>query len=538
MKLGYQALIETLGLNVIQPLPEVAELGSRRSARTGESGETIQTYKTYPEHGDRVASQLAFALKHEIPNLEVLARTFDVWGRKEIPLWLKREPTSQYARRTGFLFEWLTGERLPIVEDRIKGNYQDAIDSNKVIAATKPEQDKRWRINNNLPGTRHFCPIIRRTDFLDLSDGYSIADRIAELGIQYGEDLIRKSAVWLTIKESRASFAIEHEGGQDHRIRRFALAMERFTGSGADLLHQETIETIQNTILGPSLTRPGIRQSPVFIGSGTQEYGTYIHYVAPPASELEPMLEGLREFLSKTRGENPMVRAAVASFGFVYIHPLSDGNGRLSRLLINDVLRRDKSLPSPYILPVSATIANHARSRAQYDETLEIISKPLMAHIMDGVEFGARVKYPDNIESDFRLNNPEVALPVWRYPDLTDHAEYLTETIVATIENNMAPQIAFTAQWHTAREHLKHQIEGPDSDLDRIIRSVRETGAISNKLVKQFPLLADPALQKSITTIILDRAPRDVDENVPFNARAFLEELARELNTDHTPGPT
>lgn len=34
--------------------------------------------------------------------------------------------------------------------------------------------------------------------------------------------------------------------------------------------------------------------------------------------------------------------SAVASFGFVYIHPLADGNGRVHRFLINDVLRRDE----------------------------------------------------------------------------------------------------------------------------------------------------------------------------------------------------
>lgn len=35
------------------------------------------------------------------------------------------------------------------------------------------------------------------------------------------------------------------------------------------------------------------------------------------------------------------MRSAVAAFGFVYIHPLADGNGRVHRFLVNDILRRD-----------------------------------------------------------------------------------------------------------------------------------------------------------------------------------------------------
>lgn len=36
-----------------------------------------------------------------------------------------------------------------------------------------------------------------------------------------------------------------------------------------------------------------------------------------------------------------VVKASAASFGFVDIHPLADDKGRVHRLLIKDVLRRD-----------------------------------------------------------------------------------------------------------------------------------------------------------------------------------------------------
>ena len=47
-----------------------------------------------------------------------------------------------------------------------------------------------------------------------------------------------------------------------------------------------------------------------------------------------------------TSGLSSVARAALTSFGFVYLHPMTDGNGRISRFLINDVLRRDGALPA------------------------------------------------------------------------------------------------------------------------------------------------------------------------------------------------
>ena len=45
--------------------------------------------------------------------------------------------------------------------------------------------------------------------------------------------------------------------------------------------------------------------------------------------------------------------------------------------MINDVLRRDRAIPAPFILPVSATITSTARQRRGYDQVLELFSRPL-----------------------------------------------------------------------------------------------------------------------------------------------------------------
>lgn len=51
-----------------------------------------------------------------------------------------------------------------------------------------------------------------------------------------------------------------------------------------------------------------------------------VHYVAPPADERHAMLAGMTDFWERTQGQSTVMRSAVLAFGFVYIHPLAEGN--------------------------------------------------------------------------------------------------------------------------------------------------------------------------------------------------------------------
>ena len=62
----------------------------------------------------------------------------------------------------------------------------------------------------------------------------------------------------------------------------------------------------------------------------------------------------------------------MVSFGYVYIHPFEDGNGRIHRFLIHDILVRDGIVPNGTILPVSAQIL---ANMGEYDTVLELLSK-------------------------------------------------------------------------------------------------------------------------------------------------------------------
>ena len=260
---------------------------------------------------------------------------------------------------------------------------------------------------------------------------------------------------------------------------------------------------MQKEILGARATRYGLRKSPVFVGENDFQAQTIVHYIAPHWDDTQSMLSGLATFADRTTGKSSIVRATVLSFGFVYIHPMADGNGRISRFLINDTLRRDHAVPAPFILPISATIISSPQNRYGYDQILEVLSKPFMRHYLDAYHFGAESQGDDGVKYNFYFHAYADACAVWRYPDLTAHCEYLAHILDQTINHEMRKEAGYLRTMRFARARIKEIIDGPDTDIDRIMRSIRNShGKISNKLCKEFPLLNEADIGPAVIQIV------------------------------------
>ena len=499
--IGYQWLVAHYGISPVQAFRTDSALARTRST-VREDGYVHEYYPSAAKPADTLAGHLTFALKHEGIHLEFLARLFDVIPVVELEDWIAGEATGKYARRGGFFYEYLTGRQLAF-PGVVAGNYVTALDEDSYLTASRPVNNPRWRVRDNLPGSRDYCPLVLRTVRVLQAEQYDCTQHLGDLEAEFGADLLQRSAVWLTIKESRASFAIEHEEQHVDRVRRFAAVMEQRCGQFDEPLSENALGELQAQILGPRATRYGIRRSPVFVGE-IDGFAEVVHYIAPHWDDAPKLLSGLRDFATRTQGAAALVRAAVLSFGFVYIHPMSDGNGRISRFLINDVLRRDKAIPAPFILPVSATIASTVLNRRSYDQVLELFSRPLMRLYGQAWRFGTEQVAEDGVRYNLQFDAYQDALPAWRYPDMTDHAEYLAQVVQLTIEQEMRKEAGYLRSLRLARERVKQVIEGPDGDIDRIIRSVRENGGtLSNKLVQEFPPLADQALADEVVAAIL-----------------------------------
>ena len=70
-----------------------------------------------------------------------------------------------------------------------------------------------------------------------------------------------------------------------------------------------------------------------------------------------------------------VIAAAVITYSFVFLHPFSDGNGRLHRFLIHYVLAYRGFAPDGVVFPISATLLSRPQD---YDASLESFSKALM----------------------------------------------------------------------------------------------------------------------------------------------------------------
>jgi hypothetical protein len=280
--------------------------------------------------------------------------------------------------------------------------------------------------------------------------------------------------------------------------------MERRCGQYQTPLENAALAELQSEILGAQGTRYGHRKSPVFIGE-TLSWTPIVHYIAPHWKDVSSMLSGLESFETKTKGASPLIRAAVLSFCFVYIHPMSDGNGRISRFLVNDTLRRDNALPAPFFLPISATIASTSIRRRSYDQMLELLSRPFMQRYQMDYRFGPEQIGEDGVHYDLVFDAYEDANLTWRYLDLTDQVEYLFQIIDLTIEHEMREEASYLVKLHRARQQVKEYLEGPDADIDRIIRSLRDNkGQVSQILKKEFPQLSDAKLANDIVLAIND----------------------------------
>jgi hypothetical protein len=506
--IGYRWLITRYRLTVIQPLRVETIIGSIRA--TAIFGETER--RTVREHlrpEPTLAAHLSFALKHEGVHLETLSRLFasDSEARAELEHWIRSEPGGQYARRAGFLCEWLTRQRLDVA-DLTHGNYVDALDPDRELVAPTPVNNPRWRVRDNVLGNANFAPQIYRTTHTEGFLKLNIRQQIEALEGQFTPEVVMRSAVWLTIKESRASFAIEHEENKGDRIERFAAVMEQRAGESADPLDAADLDLLQRAILGPNALHYGLRRSPVFVGESGRFGAEQVHYIGPPWEEIDSMLEGLRHVLKRSVGLPSVVRAALMSFGFVYIHPMVDGNGRISRFLINDVLRRDGALPKPYILPISTILQRADLRPISYDGVLEVLSRPLMRQYRGDWAFGKEQRGQDGVVYNLEFSRYQDALHTWRYPDLTQHVAFLANALELTIEQEMRGEAQYLQKHGAARMRLKNIVEGPDAALDRIIRSVRESrGIISGKLRHEYPILERPEIAEDVVQTIREEFP-------------------------------
>ena len=128
------------------------------------------------------------------------------------------------------------------------------------------------------------------------------------------------------------------------------------TGEIAEDLLLELHRMLMKGVRGERKTPGEYREVQVLVGSKGDTLDTAV-FVPMPPEHIPWKMGNLFEYVNDAE-ENSLICAAMSHYQFETIHPFTDGNGRLGRLLIMLVLSRNKVLEYP-VLYLSDYFNNH-----------------------------------------------------------------------------------------------------------------------------------------------------------------------------------
>jgi hypothetical protein len=179
-------------------------------------------------------------------------------------------------------------------------------------------------------------------------------------------------------------------------------------------------------------------------------------------------------------GIEPLLRAALASFGFVLTHPFNDGNGRLSRFLAHYALCQSGALPNGMILPLSTAMKRNERQYLQALQSFSVPARKLWNVIwLDGPNF------------EFELKGHE---SIYRYFDATDAVEFIARMALETLRTDLHSEVDFLACYDAVARATNDHFDVPGSTLaNLIVMAFQNGGTFSQHRRKQYRDRVDPA---------------------------------------------
>ena len=431
--------------------------------------------------GDQFADHLTFMLRHEGTDLLILKGVLEAVPKNVIEEYVRSAPSGVSTRRAWFFYETLTGKTLD-VEDVSKVSAVDALDPSAFFTG-KSRLSKRHRVKDNLLGNGNYCPVIRKTAALEEFAAVGLADRAAETVGRTSRHLITRAASFLLLADSRASFEIEGERAPRNRLERWGRAVLQ---AGKNKLTVDEINRLHGLLIEDTrFIFPGLRPDGVFLGERDHMDEPLPEFIGARPQDLRDLLKGMLEANDRMCDEalDPVLQAAATAFGFIYIHPFQDGNGRVHRCLIHYVLTERKYTPTGMVFPVSSVMLDRIED---YRAVLQTHSGPLMEFI----EWRPTVNH--NVEV---LND---TADLYRYFDCTSAAEFLYACVRRTVEHDLPYEIEYLRRHDEALTGVMNLVEMPDRLARDLITFIRQNDGVLGKKRRrnEFSKLTDDEVQR------------------------------------------
>jgi hypothetical protein len=238
--------------------------------------------------------------------------------------------------------------------------------------------------------------------------------------------------------------------------------------------------------------RAGLRPDGVFLGERDHDGDPLPEFIGARPQDVPALMDGLLAANNRMRedGVDAVVKAAATAFGFVYIHPFQDGNGRMHRCLIHHVLAERKFTPPGMVFPVSSVMLDRIDD---YRATLQGHSGPLMNYI----------EWRPTPERNVDVTNETADL--YRYFDATAEAEFLYACVRRTVEVDLPREIEYLGRHDEALRRIMETVEMPDRLAENLIRFIRQNKGVLGKKRREgeFKELTDDEV-KRIESIVVD----------------------------------
>lgn len=207
-------------------------------------------------------------------------------------------------------------------------------------------------------------------------------------------------------------------------------------------------------------------------------------HISAKATDFVGLLDGLVAFAERAKrlGFDPVMTAACVAFGFVYIHPFEDGNGRIHRFLMHQVLADRGFTPAEIVFPISSVILDDV---VAYKHVLETLSRPLLAWI----------EWVSTASGNIEVLNDTV--DYYRFFDATAHCEFLFACIERSIEKDLPAELGYLEHRDAFHRGMTNVVDMSERTVDVLLGFLRQGhGTLSKRArTREFAALREDEVQ-------------------------------------------
>jgi hypothetical protein len=487
--IGYEFLLSKIDIPMM-PLLQPARI--KPVTRVASMPEILAIPRNVAPDDDSILTHVLFALRYETIQIPILERALRLVAAADLLASLSRQPKSGYLRRAAYFWEKANSQALQLPTDTTGGNYLEIFDPATYYTGQIWERSQKYRVVFNGIGPYEYCPVVKRDAGLEQAGAKVLGQLHDWASDPKNASLLDRVMSWAYLSETRDTYAIEKETPSPDKEQSFLHAMTHLRDKTP--LTEDYLIQLQNMVVSnPMKAEFQFRTTQNWLQRGGRG-SAGVRYVPPDPHSMMTLMDGFMRMANATDDVPPLVKSALVSFGFVFIHPFMDGNGRISRLLAHHTLHLKGVLPdangNPAILPLSVAMKNNEK---EYLNTLEAFSLPArqlwnVMHISD---------------SDYAFDFKSSPL-IYAHWSGQKAAEFVTACASEALAQALIDEAVYLQAYDQAFEQIDRSFDLPNKTINLLIQWIQQNSGRMPERRKNAPelILLKPGQLEAIEAIV------------------------------------